>query len=68
MTRPIDQIREILAQSDAKLFTPILPGHASVYVLAADREAAELALSEASGADLDELISVHPLTPSLLSN
>lgn len=68
MTTPINHIRELLAVPDAKLFTPILPGHASVYVLAADREAAERALSEASGADLDELISVHPLTPSLLPN
>lgn len=68
MTRPIDQIKEMLAVPDAKLFTPILPGHASVYVLAADREAAERALDAACSVELDELVSVHPLTSSLLPN
>ena len=74
MARPIDQIKEMLAQPDAKVFVPILPGHASVYIHAADRESAVGALHEINLAIrerrlvLDELVSVQPLTSSLLPN
>ena len=74
MTKPIDQIKEMLAQPDAKVFVPILSGHASIYIHAADREAAMEALREVYYAIrdhrlvLDELLEINPVAHSLLPN
>ena len=74
MTRQIDQIKEMLAQPDAKVFVPILPGHARVYIHAADPEAAMEALREIYYAIrdhrvvLDELLEINPVAHSLLPN
>lgn len=74
MARPIDQIKEMLAQPDAKVFVPILPGYASVYIHAADRDVALEALREVYYAIrdhrlvLDELLEINPVAHSLLPN
>ena len=74
MTSPVDTIRELLATPDAKTFTLPLPGYASVYILAENEHIARKTIHAASAAlhagesQIDELISVAPLTPALLPN